>query len=226
MERASLLYIIKNKYRNVTLIATMALLFAFISAVFKSSPVLNIASQLRPFGELLLNICYSIIAAYVFFLYQTVLPEINKIKSMYAYINKQITSLLFTFDQLTNMYGLIIHLLKTEVDKDKDISSYICTMSEIAKSSHELEIKAKELINTDDMYLPKNYATALTNVLCSPFYQMAESYYLLISEGYNEKINVMPFINSHKGNIFTEEALKKWEFLRNGLQGDLKRLDF
>ena len=76
------------------------------------------------------------------------------------------------------------------------------------------------------MYLPKNYATALTNVLCSPFYQMAESYYLLISEGYNEKINVMPFINSHKGNIFTEEALKKWEFLRNGLQGDLKRLDF
>ena len=66
--------IMVNKYPKVTFVGIVALSFSILCIVFKCNPYLNVTMRwMRVFGDFLLNIAVSIIAAVIFFVFQVVL---------------------------------------------------------------------------------------------------------------------------------------------------------
>ena len=222
MKKNSIISIIRSRYLSITIITFMALVFALVAAIFKSSSVLNVTPHMRPFGELVTNVCYSVIAAYVFFIYQIVLPEIEKSRQLDSYICKQVSSLTEIFDDMENCFTLIEGTIKYEKDKKESTLIYVRTMADIAAQSQKLEAKITELISINDLYLPKNYTVALVSIFRTQFFKMAESYGELLACGFNAEINVLQYIDRLRDEEYRDKAFSEWETLETELKRDFE----
>lgn len=69
------------KRSNAIAVGTgIAFIYVIICAIFKTSDSLNVSDTLRIWGEVLLNISYSIIAAALFYIFQVYVPTIRRIQ--------------------------------------------------------------------------------------------------------------------------------------------------
>lgn len=63
-----------KKNKDVAKLGMTSLLICSIITIFKASPILNVCSEIRPWGELVFNICISIFAAFIFYIFQVYIP--------------------------------------------------------------------------------------------------------------------------------------------------------
>lgn len=70
-----------KKNKDIAKLGVASLLICSIITIFKASPVLNVCSEIRPWGELVFNICISIFAAFIFYIFQVYIPGEYELKN-------------------------------------------------------------------------------------------------------------------------------------------------
>lgn len=100
--------------RNIVIIATISGVFCIIVSVFKSSKTLNVPYWLYPWGELGYWISVSVIAATIFFIFQTYIPSLNA-----EYLNRPAVAI--TFRKLQLMLVRLDNLIVEPYKKVKNI---------------------------------------------------------------------------------------------------------
>lgn len=70
-----------KKNGSVAKLGIISLLICTIITFFKTSPTLNVCNEIRPWGELVFNICVSIFAAFIFYILQVYIPGERELKN-------------------------------------------------------------------------------------------------------------------------------------------------
>lgn len=100
--------------RNIVIIATISGVFCIIASIFKSSKILNVPHWLYPWGELGYWISVSVIAATIFFIFQTYIPSLKA-----EYLNRPAVAI--TFRKLQLMLVRLDNLIVEPYKKVKNI---------------------------------------------------------------------------------------------------------
>lgn len=66
---------------SIAKLGIISLLICAIITIFKTSTTLNVCNEIRPWGELIFNICISIFAAFVFYILQVYIPGERELKN-------------------------------------------------------------------------------------------------------------------------------------------------
>lgn len=70
-----------KKSGSIAKLGIISLLICAVITIFKASPTLNVCNEIRPWGELIFNICISIFAAFVFYILQVYIPGERELKN-------------------------------------------------------------------------------------------------------------------------------------------------
>lgn len=115
--------------RNIVIITTISAVFCIIVSIFKSSKVLNVPYWLYPWGELGYWISVSVIAAAIFFVFQTYIPAQNA-----EYLNRPAVAI--TFRKLQLMLVRLDDLALTPYKKVKNVTEIDMAVERFFDSQH------------------------------------------------------------------------------------------